>query len=111
MRKLLVLLAVGALLGTLAVTAFGATRTVKIGDNWFVRASGSHSAVIAKGSTVKWVWTGRRPHNVTKTGGPGRGFHSTTKSSGSYRHTFRRRGLYTIVCTIHPGMEMKLRVK
>ncbi len=110
MRKYLALLAAVALLGALAATSLAATRTVKLGDDWFVSARGTHSAVIRKGSTVKWVWTGHRRHNVTGESGPVT-FHSRSKGSGTFSKRFTRRGLYTIVCTIHPGMEMKLRVK
>ena len=110
MRKSLALLAVLALLGVLAATAFGSTRTVKVGDNWFVRPGSPVTVAIRKGSSVKWTWTGSKPHNVTATRGPVM-FHSRTQRRGTYTKRFTRRGLYTVVCTIHPGMEMKVRVK
>lgn len=110
MRKILLTLGALALVAALAVPALAATRTVKVGDDWFVRPSGSHNVLIRKGSSVKWVWTGRIRHNVTVTRGPVK-FHSRTQTKGTFIKRFTRRGSYTIVCTIHPGMEMNLRVK
>ena len=110
MRKLSVLvalLAVAALAAALAIPAFAATKTVLVKDNFFSPKSTS----ISKGSTVRWLWRGDAPHNVTKSKGPGTKFRSSNKFSGSYSHRFTRRGTYTIVCTIHPGMTMKLVVK
>jgi len=63
-----------------------------------------------RGDTVVWVWEGRNPHNVTVTRGPVK-FSSPTKRSGRYRKRMRRRGSYRIVCTIHAGMRMTLRVR
>jgi hypothetical protein len=40
LRKLLFLALVAALMAALAASALAATRTVKIGDNYFVRPSG-----------------------------------------------------------------------
>jgi len=110
MRRFLVPLVVVAVLGALAATALAATRSVKVGDNWFVRPGSPVTVAIRKGSSVKWEWVGRRPHNVTANAGPAR-FHSRTQRRGTFTKRFTRRGLYTIVCTIHPGMEMKVRVK
>lgn len=62
---------------------------------------------IARGGTVTWVWRdGNIPHNVK-----GPGFKSKTQSKGTYRHTFKRKGTFTVVCTLHlPGMKMKVKV-
>ena len=110
MRKLplvVALLAVAALAAALAIPAFGATKGVSVRDNFFSPKSTS----ISRGGTVKWTWRGSAPHNVTKSKGPGTKFRSANKFSGTYSHRFTRRGTYTIVCTIHPGMSMKLVVK
>src|SRR4051812_26661844 len=103
MKRLLALLLVAAVAVTaaLAIPAFGATRTVKIGANFF----SPRSVTVKRGTTVIWKWTGTAPHNVTVTRGPRR-FHSTTKSKGTYRATPHTRGSYSIVCTIHAGMRM-----
>src|SRR3954454_9796417 len=74
MKRVLALVLVVALAGVagaVAIPAFGATRTVKIGDNFFKPKSLS----IKRGTTVRWTWTGSAPHNVTVTSGPKR-FHS-----------------------------------
>jgi len=66
----------------LAVSAFAATKTVTIGDNFFKPKSVS----VSKSSTVKWVWKGKNPHNVTVTSGPVK-FSSPTKQKGTFSKT------------------------
>jgi plastocyanin len=110
-RRPLALAAVVAAAAALAVPAVAATtRTVKVGDDYFVRKGAPPTVVVRKGDTVKWIWRGRVVHNVYVLSGPRR-FHSRTMVKGSYSHRMTRRGLYSIVCTIHSGMEMRLRVR
>jgi plastocyanin len=102
MRKLTALLAVAGLLAAIgAVSAFGAPKTVK----WHVPTSSTVN--IAKGGSVKWVWTDGAPHNVK-----GPGFKSTTmtKKGSTYSHTFKTKGTFKIVCQVHPST-MKTTVK
>lgn len=114
MRKLLVLtvlvLAAG-LAAVFAASAPSATR-VKIGDNYFVRSSGVPTVTVSKGTKVKWYWSGDSPHNVKVTKGPA-SFGSSTMVNGSYSKKVRKRGTYTIICTVHGGnvQKMKLVVK
>jgi plastocyanin len=120
-RKILVLALVLAAVATASVAVpamssptatSAATTTVKIGDNYFVRPSGVPVVTISKGSKVRWVWKGRRTHNVSATRGPHK-FDSPIKDSGSYTRTFKTRGTYKIICTIHGASDqsMKLVVK
>lgn len=98
---------------TLAVAtsvAFGATRDVDVGDNYFVRASGVPTVTVRSGDTVTWRWVGRRPHNVRVTSGPER-FSSPSKRSGRYSRVVRRRGTYTIVCDIHGARDQRMTLK
>jgi plastocyanin len=110
MRKTL-LLAI-ALCAVLAATALAATKSVKVGDNYFVRASGVPTVTVSKGTTVKWNFSGDSSHDVTVTKGPVK-FRSSIKSSGSFKKVMKKRGTYTIICTIHgkPDQSMKLVVK
>ncbi|MBJ7330236.1 MAG: hypothetical protein JHC95_10085 [Solirubrobacteraceae bacterium] len=114
MRKVIVLssAAVIAATASIAVPALAATKSINVGDNYFVRSSGVPTVTVSKGTTVKWKFVGDSPHNVTVTGGPAR-FSSPTKDSGSYTKKVTKKGLYTIVCTIHGASDqsMKLRVK
>ena len=120
MRKLLiasVLLAAGGLTAAFSASATSATSVtsassavrVKIGDNYFVRARGVPRVTVAKGGRVRWVWTGKRPHNVQAIRGPSR-FGSTTMTDGSYTKRLRKRGTYTIICTIHSGDDQKMKL-
>ncbi len=110
MRKLLVSMSIAALSAVLAVPALAATRTVKVGDDYYVRKGSVPTVTVKKGTKVTWRWAGKDMHNVAVTKGPVK-FRSSFKSSGTYSKTVRTTGTYTIVCTIHqPDMKMKLRV-
>jgi plastocyanin len=74
-----------------------ATKRVRVGDFFFR----SRSVTVQRGDTVRWVWVGAAPHNVTVTRGP-RQFSSRTKTDGAYRKRLRRRGTYRYICTVHP---------
>ncbi len=108
MKKLIAAAAVTALAaGTLAIPALAATKTVQVKDNKFV----ANKLTVSKGTTVKWVWKGKAPHNVTVTKGPAK-FKSTTQVKGSFSKKLTKKGTYTILCTIHaPGMKMTIKVK
>ncbi len=106
MKRLLAVLAALALAGALAVPALAATKTIALRDTLF----SPKSATVRKGTTVKWVWRGRLPHNVTVKKGPVK-FKSRTLTRGSYSKKMTRRGTYRIVCTVHPGMNLTLKVK
>ena len=113
MRKPAAALLATALAAAVAVPTAnaGSTRTVRLGDDWFVRDDGSTRVTVDRGTRVRWRWTGRDLHNVVVRRGPVR-FQSPLKRSGSYRKTVRRRGTYRIVCSIHqPDMRMTLRVR
>jgi plastocyanin len=95
----------------LAAPAAAATKNVKIGDDYYVRAGSPPTVTVTKGTTVKWNWRGRRQHNVVVQRGPVH-FQSALKRSGSYSRTMRRAGTYRIICSIHaPDMAMTLKVR
>ncbi len=111
MRKTLALTI--ALFAVLAATALAATKTVKVGDNWYVRdTSGAPTVTVKRGDTVKWSFVGDSTHNVVVTKGPVK-FKSGLKSSGSYKQVMKKPGTYTIICTLHgkSDQSMKLVVK
>ena len=110
MRKLLVASLIAAASAVLATQALAATRSVKVGDDYFVRKGSPPTVTVEKGTTVTWRFAGRDMHNVAVTKGPVK-FRSSYKSSGTYSKRVTRTGTYTIVCSIHqPDMTMKLRV-
>jgi len=110
MRKLLVVSIVAVASAVLALPALAATRSVKIGDDYFVRKGSVPTVTVKKGTKVTWRWSGKDLHNLAVTKGPAK-FRSSFKSSGTYSKRVTRTGTYTIVCTIHqPDMAMKLRV-
>lgn len=62
---------------------------------------------ITKGQTVVWKWRdGAVPHNVTFAG-----FASTTKSTGTFRHRFTRKGTFSYRCTLHANMRARVIVR
>lgn len=102
--------AVIATAGT-ASTALAATKSVKVGDNYFIDDDGVPKLTVKRGTIVKWVWRGRAPHNVVATKGPKK-FKSSIMRSGSYSAKPHTPGTYAIVCTLHlPKMKMTLVVK
>jgi plastocyanin len=109
MRKLLIAVLITAVSAVAASQALAASRGVKVGDDYFVRKGSTPTITVRKGTTVTWRFRGNDLHNVAVTKGPVR-FHSPYKDSGSFSKKMRKAGRYTIVCTIHSGMKMKLRV-
>jgi plastocyanin len=112
MRRPLVLLtvAVTTAAAAVAVPALAATKTVKVGDNYFVRSSGVPTVTVKKNTTVKWNWAGKRPHNVTVKSGPVK-FTSKTQESGSFSKKVTKVGTYTIICTIHGQGDQSMKLK
>jgi plastocyanin len=58
---------------------------------------------------VKWNLRGDDAHNIVGSGPAS--FQSPVKSSGSYKRKMKKKGSYRIICSIHAGMDMKLKVK
>src|SRR3954451_846365 len=109
MRKLIAAALAAAAVAVLAATAFAATRAVKVGDNYYVRASGVPTVTVSKGTTVAWRFRGSRFHTVSVKRGPVK-FSSGAKSSGSYRKKMTRRGTYTIYCQIHGASDQRMKL-
>ena len=111
MRKLLVASLIAAVSAVLATQALAATRSVKIGDDYFVRKGTVPTITVKKGTTVSWRFAGKDLHNVAVTKGPAK-FRSSYKDSGTFSKRVTRTGTYTIVCSIHqPDMRMTIKVK
>jgi len=111
MKKLLAAGAVTVIAAGAAIPAFAGTKSVKIGDNYFVRPANNATVTISKGSSLKFLWRGHAPHNVVKRRGPGGSFKSPVRTSGSWAHKFTRGGTYKLVCTIHSGMKLTVKVR
>ena len=118
MKKLLVLCLLVAAVATAIVAVpasnattakSAATTSVKIGDNYFVRSSGVPTVTVSKGSSVRWVWKGKRTHNVQATRGPHK-FFSPIKKRGTYTKKFNTRGTYTIICSIHGASDQSMKL-
>ena len=99
MKKLIALVAVTAV-GATAVPALAATKRIRVDDNVF----SPKSLTVKKGTKLNFRWVGDAPHNVK-----GAGINIGIRTSG--RKTVRAKRSGTLVCTIHPGMRMKLRVR
>jgi plastocyanin len=113
MRRLLPIVLLAALAGTLliAAPALSKRKSVEVDDNYFVHKGSPPTVTVKKGTKVEWEWEGHNPHNVTVARGPVK-FHSRTMSSGKFTKRLTRKGTYTIICTIHaPKMRMTLKVK
>lgn len=93
-----------------AVPAMAATRSIHVGDDYFVRAGAKPTVAVRAGTKVVWHFHGDHPHNVKVLSGPAR-FASPTIRHGSYSRRLTRQGTYSIVCTLHRGMAMRARVR
>jgi plastocyanin len=107
-RALLILAALAVGGGAAAIPSSGAsTKTVLVKDDVFSPAK----LTISKGTEVKWLWKGKRKHNIAVANGPSN-FRAGTRKKGHFEHTFKKAGRYSIVCTIHaPDMHMVIKVK
>jgi plastocyanin len=87
------LLAAG-LLTAVTVPALGSGTTVQVGHYKFT----PKTIRINRGQTVTWHWIKGNDdlHNVTF-----KGFHSKSQLKGTFRHTFRKKGTFTYICTFH----------
>jgi len=89
--------------------ADAATRTVKVGNDFFSPTSKS----IARERSVTWVWVGGVPHDVVAKNRTGKIIFRSkiTKQRGyTYSHKFRRSGTYKVICSLHP-VSMRMTVK
>ena len=92
----------------IAMPAFGATKSVKVGPK---TKFGTSSLSIKRGDIVKFAWTGGLPHNVRISKGPQKGIISKVKTKGTASRRFTKAGTYTVVCDVHaPGMKMTVKV-
>jgi plastocyanin len=109
MRKLIVIALVVGCLGTLASVAMAA-RSIKVGDDYYVRARGVPTVSVSKGTTVTWNFRGAsNPHSVTVKKGP-RKFDSGVRTGGSYSKRMTKRGTYTIYCTVHGASDQRMKL-
>jgi plastocyanin len=111
MRKLLASLLVLAALGIVASQALAASRSVSVGDDWFVAKGKPRTITVRKGTTVTWRFKGRSMHNVDARKGPAK-FVSSYHKKGTFSKKLRKPGRYVIYCDIHsPDMRMTIIVK
>ncbi len=114
MRRLPAILVAAAAFATLtaAPASTATTRSVTVGDNYFVRDGSAQTLSVRKNTRVKWLWRGNSPHNVKVSRGPVR-FSSRTMTTGSYSKIMTRTGTYKIFCSVHGSSDqsMTLRVR
>ncbi len=111
-RAIAALIALAACATLAAVAESATTRSIKIGDNYYVRPSGVPVVTVTRNTRVTWRWTGDSLHDVRVSSGPVK-FKSKVQTSGTYSRTMTRRGTYKIYCEIHSASDqsMVLRVK
>jgi plastocyanin len=74
---------------------------------------GPKVARVDVGGKVVWRWKGFNDHNVRFRSAPKgakRPSGASTRDSGRFSRTFKKRGTYRYVCTIHEASGMKGRV-
>ena len=106
MKMKVLAVATAGVVALAAVPAFAATTTVRVDDTVFE----PKSLTVKKGTSVRFRFVGEAPHNVRRAGGK-RFKAISSREDGTVTRKLRRKGTYSLLCTIHPGMEMKIRVK
>ena len=81
-------------------------KTVTVGDNFYK----PKKFAVSVGDTVSWAFKGRAIHDVYVKSGPEK-FHSKKQGYGyTFSKVFKKPGSYSIYCTLHPSMTMKITV-
>ncbi|HUR87217.1 MAG TPA: plastocyanin/azurin family copper-binding protein [Solirubrobacteraceae bacterium] len=92
--------------------AFGATKSVNIGDLYFISKAKNKSTITAKvGDKIKFKWVGKQPHNVVSSSGPSKIDSGNAKKSGTYTTKALKKGTYKLFCEIHTKAKQALTVK
>ena len=101
--------ALGLVAATGGVAGARASTTIQVDDDFF----SPDSKTVSKGTKVKFKWVGTDEHDVVKKSGPGGAFGSgpTDAPGVNFSKKFKKVGKYKIICTLHEGMKMKLKVK
>ena len=114
-KKLLALIVVAGVAAAVAIPSFAASaRTIKLGNNFFVRKGPPPTITVKRGQKVVFYWSTSRTHNVYQVGGPidGVHFHINDQRTGKrVTHIFHTKGTYPLQCTFHNEMKMTLKVK
>jgi plastocyanin len=107
-RALLIIAALAVGGGAAAIPSLGAsTKIVLVKDDFF----SPKKLTVKKGTEVRWLWKGKESHNIAVANGPSN-FRASKRKKGHFEHTFKKKGTYSIVCTIHaPDMHMTIKVK
>jgi plastocyanin len=85
-------------------------KTIKVGDDFFVRKGSPPTVSVSKGTRVVFKWSGKSLHDVHARKGPST-FRSSFMHKGTFSRVLKRRGTYTVVCDIHgPSMRMTIKV-
>jgi plastocyanin len=110
-RAVLLIAGVALLVGAAPAQA---GKTVRIYDNYFVK----DSLTVKRGTLVTWRWPGFDEagdvHDVKLKSGPKgvKKFHSEAAATDyTFKRRLRKPGRYRIVCTLHEGMAMTIKVR
>lgn len=99
-RNILVALAVMTLGGVLTLPALAATKSIAVGDDYFIQKGGG-TVTVKQGTTVKWVFRGKSKHTVVGTGAARFINSGRPKASGAYTLRVARKGRFKLICSIH----------
>ena len=111
MRRTIIAALGVAVAGTAALPALAATKSITVGDNYFVKRGGA-TVSVKRGTTVRWVFRGDRKHTVVGTGSASFINSGDPRRDGSYKLKMSREGTFRIVCTLHSDEQrMTLKVR
>ena len=105
------LAAVALVAAVAALPALAATRSVTVGDDYFIKPGGG-TVSVKKGTTVRWVFRGKRKHTVVGSGAGGFINSGAPRRSGAYALKVQRKGSFKIICSLHGNAQrMTLKVR
>jgi plastocyanin len=102
--------AILVLIAVLPVASAGAAtkppvKVTHLSDDYFNKGK----LTIKKGTIVNWKWNTDDDHTVTEAGGK---FTSKQTAKGNYKHRFKKKGTFKVLCEVHPTvMRQKIVVK
>jgi plastocyanin len=110
-RTLLVAATVVVAAAVVALPALAASTTITVGDDFFIKKGGG-TVTIKKGTTVAWVFKGKRKHTVVGSGAGSFIDSGDPRKRGRYSLKVNKRGTFKLLCSIHGSKQrMTLKVK
>ena len=110
-RTLLAALAAVAVGAVATLPALAATARITVGDNFFITKGGG-TVTVKQGTTLTWVFSGKKKHTVVGSGAGSFIDSGAPKKRGTYTRKASRKGTFKLICSVHGSKQsMTLKVR